>query len=283
MKLATLLTIGLLASAQSLSAQAPGTVGASGGLNFDSPLVAENFHGLSPRHTLAASLLPDRVAVETDPARVRSGQTSIRLQVQPGDCGRAINGGAPDDCASGNERVELNTGDTSGLTVYAFSLMLDGDFRNINRAAPTAYLVQWFQQEAGACFGVQYSGSADRMVIRNRCVGGSFASGTVTDTELRIQPFGAWHEYVVLANWSKDADGLFRVMVDNQLAYSFQGPTLAAEGVDQVSQRFMVNRQNGLRQTIGTTTMWLDDVVTSNNLEAIEQVYAVDRTSLGVQ
>lgn len=286
MKLAFLLTAGLLTSASSLSAQATlpaGTVGAAGGLNFDSPLVAESFHGLTPRHVLAASLLPGRVAVETDPARIRSGQASIRLQVQPGDCGRAINGGDPDDCASGNERVELNTGNTGGLTVYGFSLMLDGDFRNINREEPTAYLVQWFQQDAGACFDVHYSGSVDQIFIRNRCVGGSFASGTVEDTNLRIPPFDSWHEYVVLANWSKGTDGLFRVLVDNRLVYSFQGPTLAAEGGDQVSERFMVNRQNGLGRTSGTTTMWLDDVVTSTSLDAIEQVYAVDRTSLGVQ
>jgi hypothetical protein len=260
------------------------TIGQAGGLNFQSGLVAENLSGFAPQHTQQASLAPGRIAVETDPTRIRSGQTSIRMQIQPGDCSARIGGGQPDDCASGNERIEIGSGQgASGIMLEAFSLMLGGDFRNLNDNAPAVNLVQWFQQNAGACFSLQYNAVRENLSIRNRCTNGSYNTAEPQDVELRGNPIDSWQEFVVLANWSKGADGLFRVLVNNDLVYDYRGPTLAAEGADVVSERFMILRQNGLGVHTGAATMWLDDVIRAGSVAELETRYAFERANLGVQ
>ncbi|TNC50111.1 hypothetical protein FHG66_09115 [Rubellimicrobium rubrum] len=258
-------------------------LGHAQGLDFQSAAVAENFAGLTPAHSQEASLRPGRIAVDTDPNRIRLGATSIRMQLVPGDCGARIGGGLPDDCAEGNERIEINdTTPLAGTTLQAFSLMLGGDFGQASSgSAPT--LVQWFQQNAGPCFSIQYSIADRRMFLRNRCPQGSYGVGEPQDTTLRVSPFDQFNEFVVLANWSKGADGLFRVLLNNQLVYSYTGPTLAAEGADQVNQRFMILRPNGLGQIPTTSTMWIDDAIRGASLEEIEQRYAFDRANLGVR
>lgn len=286
MKSTFLLAAGLAIVAQSAGAGGivpTETVGRSGGLNFGSALVAENFAGLSPRHTQEASLRPGRVVAETNPAYIRSGQTSIRMQIQPGDCSARIGGGQPDDCASGNERIEINTGTSSGTMLYAFSLLLGSDFRQLNEAAPTVSLVQWFQAGAGACFSIRYDADSDDLLLRNRCTNGSYNTAEPEDVDLGGDATRGFQEFVVLANWSKGSDGLFRLLVDNELVYDFRGPTLVAEGSNEVSQRFSVLRLDGLGQHTTTSTLWLDDVVASPGLTEIEQRYSFDRGNLGVQ
>jgi len=260
------------------------TIGQAGGLNFRSGLVAENLSGLAPQHTQQASLAPGRVIVETDPGRVRSGQTSIRMQVQPGDCSARIGGGQPDDCASGNERIEIGSAQgTTGIMLEAFSLMLGSDFRNLSTSAPAISLVQWFQQDAGACFAIQYNAAQENLYVRNRCTNGSYNTAEPEDVALRGGVTDSWQEFVILANWSKGADGLFRVLHNNVLVYDFRGPTLAAEGGDTVTERFSILRQNGLGAHSGASTMWIDDVIRASSVAELESRYAFDRGNLGVQ
>lgn len=254
------------------------------GLDFGGALAAENLSGIAGSHTQEPSLRPGRVALEAAPERVRSGQTSVRMQIQPGDCGARIGGGQPDDCANGNERIEINAGTSTGTTLYAFSMMLGADFRDLSDEAPTVGLVQWFQQEAGACFSLQYNNASERLVLRNRCTDGGFNTAPPEDVELRGVPaFDTWNEIVVLANWSAGPDGLFRVLVNDALAYDFRGPTLAAGGAGEVSQRFTVLRFDGLGRHAATSTLWLDDLVQSGGLGPIEERYAFTRANLGVQ
>lgn len=278
------LLAGLALAAGVAAAQTPpeGTVGAQGGLNFASALVAETFAGVRPSHTQQASLRPGRIVVETSPAHVRSGQTSVRMQLQPGDCGARIGGGAPDDCANGNERIEINMGPSSGTVLYGFSLQLGDDFGQI-RGPSAVNLVQWFQQGAGACFNVQYDVRDKRLYVRNRCAAGGYNAGPPQDTSLRAPAFGRWNEFVVLARWSKGEDGLFRVLVNDELAYDWRGATLAPEGADQVSERFSILRFEGLGRIPVPSTLWLDDVVASGRVADIAQRYAFTRANLGVQ
>ncbi len=259
------------------------TVGQGGGLNFGSALVAENFAGLTPSHTQEASVRPGRIIAETNPAAVRSGQTSIRMQIQPGDCSARIGGGQPDDCANGNERIEINAGSSTGTTLYAFSMLVGPDFRQLSEGAPAVGLVQWFQSDAGACFSLQYDVVERNLYIRNRCTNGSYNTSEPADENIAANPFDRFNEFVVLANWSRGADGLFRLLVNNDLVYDFRGPTLAAEGGEEVSARFSILRFDGLGQHGSPATLWLDDVVAASGLEAIEQRYAFDRGRLGVQ
>lgn len=275
-----LVSLLLLAQVSQAQEQASASVG---GLAFGNALVAENFVGLNPSHSQEASIRPGRVAVDADPNRIRSGETSIRMQIQPGDCGARIGGGQPDDCANGNERIEIGGGPSSGTTLYAFAMMLGSDFRNLADNAPAVNLVQWFQQDAGACFNVQFNGSSERLYLRNRCTDGSYNTAEPEDVELRVPSFDSWVEFVILANWSKGPDGLFRVLANGRLVYDYRGPTLAAGGADEVEQRFSVLRFQGLGNHASTSTLWLDDVVQSSGLGEIEARYAVDRATLGVQ
>ena len=190
------------------------------------------------------------------------------MRLNPGDCGTRIGGELP---AERNEHNEINdTTPLAGPTLQAFSLMLGAHFGQLRSgSAPT--LVQWFQQNAGPCFSIQYSTPDRRMFLRNRCPQGSHGVGEPQDATLRVSPFDQFNEFVVLANWSKVADGLFRVLLNNQLGYSHAGPTLAAEGSDRVNQRLMILRPNGLGQIPTTSTMWIDDAIRGASPEEIEQ------------
>jgi len=269
----------LMLTAQAGVAQ---TAGQGGGLDFQNPLVSENISGLTASHAQQASLLPGRVAVEASPTRIRSGQTSIRMQVQPGDCGPRVSG-AQDDCAEGNERIDIDSDFVAGTQLYAFSLMLASDFGSLSRDGAGVGLVQWYQRDAGACYALQYSIPQRQLFLRNRCPQGVYDPANAEDTALRGRTFDSWNEFVILAVWSKGGDGLFRVLQNNTLVYDHRGATLAATGGDDVSQRFSVLRYNGLGAHRSTSTIWLDDVVRSQGVAEIEQRYAFDRANLGVQ
>jgi len=272
----------LTLAAQVAQAQTTGTTGQGGGLDFRSPLVSENISGLAASHAQQASLLPGRVAVEASPTRIRSGQTSIRMQVQPGDCGPRISG-AQDDCAEGNERIDIDSDFVPGTQLYAFSLMLGSDFGSLNRNGTGVSLVQWYQRDLGACYALQYSIQQRELFLRNRCPQGVYDPANPEDIALRGRTFDSWNEFVILAVWSKGGDGLFRVLQNNTLVYDHRGPTLAPAGGDDVSQRFTVLRYNGLGTHGAPSTIWLDDVVRSSGVAEIEQRYAFDRANLGVQ
>lgn len=256
--------------------------GQAGGLDFRNPLVSENISGLAASHAQQASLLPGRVAVEAGPSRIRSGQTSIRMQVQPGDCGPRING-AQDDCAEGNERIDIDSDFVPGTQLYAFSLMLGSDFDSLSRNGAGVSLVQWYQRDLGACYALQYSIPQRELFLRNRCPQGVYDPENPEDVALRGAGLDRWNEFVILAVWSKGADGLFRVLQNNQLVYDHRGPTLAPDGGDDVSQRFSVLRYNGLGNHRAPSTIWLDDIVRSGGVAEIEQRYAFDRGNLGIQ
>jgi hypothetical protein len=268
---------------QASQAQTAAPAGQGGGLDFQNPVVAENISGLAASHAQQASLLPGRVALEGSPDRIRSGQTSIRMQVQPGDCGPRVNGGGQDDCAEGNERVDIDSDFVPGTQLYAFSMMLGSDFGSLSRNGTGVSLVQWYQRDLGACYAIQYSISERQMFLRNRCPQGVYDPENPEDVALRGRTFDQWNEFVVLAVWSKGQDGLFRVLQNNTLVYDHRGPTLAPTGGDDVSQRFSILRYNGLGVHQAPSTVWLDDIVRSNGVAAIEQRYAFDRANLGVQ
>jgi hypothetical protein len=271
----------LALSQQSLAQGA--AAGQAGGLDARSPLVAENFFGVVPSHDQQASLLPGRVAADASPGRVRSGQTSIRMQIQPGDCGPRVGGGGQDDCAAGNERIDIGSDYIGGTQLYAFSLMLASDFNQLSRNSAGVGLVQWYQRDVGACYALQYGISQRGIFVRNRCPQGVYNPEQPEDVGLQRTGFDRWDEFVVLAVWSKGADGLFRVLQNNQLVYDHRGPTLAAQGGDDVAQRFSLLRYNGLGNNPAPSTIWLDDVIRSGSVEEIAARYAFDRANLGIQ
>jgi len=270
-----------------------GTVASNGGLKFSHRLVRENFTGLTPQHGFAASQRPGRVTVETDPSRVRSGKASIKMNLQPKDCGGSPRGGPNDwnDCTAGNERVDVAFyDDVGGSQIYAMSVMLDQNISRL-RGQPSYMpsninLYQWFQLDSGACFNIQYNTRSKKMNIDYRCSGGRYGHGRASIVNLPGPVFDVWHEFVVYAKWSKGNDGSFRVLHNGKLVLNHSGPTLAKKGSETVAEHSFVYRYGNREKPAWAfypiaSTVWFDDMMRSSRIGTIEKKYDFDRTRLG--
>ncbi|PRY24846.1 polysaccharide lyase-like protein [Aliiruegeria haliotis] len=266
------------------TAPPPGTVSSNGGLKFSHQLAKENFSGLKPKHGKAANFRPGRIVVETDPARVRSGKSSIRFQIQPGDCGRSAGPGSWDDCKLRNERIEVTTqGSTAKSSFYAFSVLLSRDFSALQNYHPEVNLYQNYQYGSGACFNIQYSIPRKALHIQHRCVNGRYDHGSPKNTYVPGPTFDRWHEFVIYAKWSRGSDGVYRVLHNGKLVYSFSGATLAADAGSKIITNLFIYRYEGVGRTTTASTAWFDDIVASKSFSKISARYPVSKAALGVR
>lgn len=269
-----------------------GTVASNGGLNFRNNLVRENLSGVTWKHDFEASLLPGRVTIETDPQRVRTGNSSIRMHVNPKDCGWTVHrdDGGWNDCLQGNERVEIQTTDPlSGKQFYALSIMLDSNFSKHGGQPSTMHsdinLFQWYQLDSGACFNLQYNTRTKSLNIDIRCPNGVY-DHQMQRVELSGPVFDRWHELVVFANWRSDEKGEFRVLFNGQLVMNYNGPTLSTKGRKEVNEAAFIYRYGSKDEPswqfyTTPSTVWFDDIIRARSLSTIENRYSFNRSKLG--
>ncbi len=272
-----------------------GSLLADGGLNFRSSAVRENLFGVGWKHGFETSSLPGRVTVDSNADRVRSGETSIRMQILPKDCGWTVHrdSGEWNDCLWGNERVDiLATNPLSGKQFYAVSMMLSSDFSKL--PGQTRYmssdinLFQWYQLDSGACFNLQYNTRRKRLNIDVRCPNAVYdhQGARKNRIELSGPVYDRWHEFVVFANWRADDKGVFRVLHNGNLVMNYAGPTIAKAGQNKVNEAAFIYRYGSKDEPAWTfyrtpSTVWFDDIIRARSLTKIERRYRFDRASLG--
>lgn len=159
------------------------------------------------------------------PLPVRTGASSLRFEVRPGDCSRAKHGW--DDCKKDRERTELKqTGyQHHGETWwYGFSLLVPQGHKNI---WPAKLSFAQFHQEG-----------AKPVVMFQNHKGGLWldihdARRTIKLIKLipQSQLAGRWHDVVLQIRWSRESDGFIRAWVGGRKVASFEGATMSAEQV----------------------------------------------------
>lgn len=156
------------------------------------------------------------------PLPARSGETSIRFHVRPGDCSAGKHGW--DDCKKDRERAELKQTDYQhhGETWwYGFSMFVPLSHRPI---WPAKLSFAQFHQE----------GAKPALMLQNH-KGGLWLDIHDARRTVKLLPLiaaqdfaGRWHDISLQVRWSRRSDGFIRAFVDGKPAASFDGPTMSA-------------------------------------------------------
>ena len=269
------------------------TVGRRGGLNLTHPLVRENYPNARLRQGYVASLRPGRVTVETDPARIRSGNSSIRMHAVRGDCGGSTFGGpgAWNDCTGGNSRVETGIEMFNKREAYyALSIMMHENIEGLpgyRNPYPDSdiNLYQWFQDHSGACFNMSYNTRIKKLTIDMRCEFGKYGEYPVGKARGRVvlsnSDYNVWHEFVIHAKWSAKEDGFFRVLQNGKMVMNYESYTLTPNGQTEVEDHPQIYLYGGdsrasWDQYKTPVTVWFDDMMRSTKLSDIQAKYSFD-------
>lgn len=159
------------------------------------------------------------------PHPVRSGASSIRFEVQPGDCSAGKHGW--DDCAKDRERAELKQTDyqmAGEQWWYAFSLYLPHSHRNIWPAKLS--LAQFHQEGAGPVIMFQNDRGGLWLDIHD-------ARRTIQKVQvLEAHALkGRWHDIVLRIKWSRKDDGMIDMWIGHRAVANYRGATMSAEQV----------------------------------------------------
>ncbi len=233
-------------------------------------------------HNNAAN--PYHVSVGGGP--VRSGASSYRFELRPGDCGHGFppyseGGNVHGDCLRGSERVELQSEsyDRNGSeSWYAWSIyhqnyqFLDGpsvthgQFKHVkatgsgNKDDPSP----------GGCTDclVFFQPRADRgMIVRFE----NFERYGETILIPKGEINNKWHDILVHAKWSTRSNGLFQVWVNGKLKVNRKGANLK-QGNNPIRFKFGVYRSDLYRTSKNYThIVYYDEVMRGNSCEDVSQ------------
>ncbi len=160
------------------------------------------------------------VVTGTDGVPARFGESALRFEVRPGDCGRDDSWS---DCENDRERHELagyDRRDTQGETVwYAYSIYIP---EGTSHVAPTRTTLGQFHE-----FGGNVNFAMDLMAagytVDYKLGGWGAGSQTIIPTE---ELHGRWHDILVRATWSDTPDGSFEIWVNREHVYELSGRTM---------------------------------------------------------
>jgi len=153
---------------------------------------------------------------------VRTGPSSLRFEVQPGDC--SWQAGGWNDCEHDRERHELKAASWSGGEGwYQWSVYLPRDYPVI---FPAKVALGQFHQESGHVAWM-FQNKDGGLAVDNQVQGSTLhLKPILSDADMR----GHWSDILVHARWSAGKDGFFRVFVNGETMprYAWSGPTQSA-------------------------------------------------------
>lgn len=157
---------------------------------------------------------------------VRAGEQSIRFEVRPGDCSK--NSVGHDDCLTDRERHELvQTGrkqKEGDEWWYAWSIFVPHDMPNV---FPTKVTFGQFHQNPNVIWMFRNK-DGGYFVNRQNTLGRGYGFDRILeDRTLR----GRWNDIVAHVRWTHKNEGLFRVWVNEKMAYDYRGPTLGKDKI----------------------------------------------------
>jgi len=163
-----------------------------------------------------------QVVDEKDGHPVRSGKKSIRFEVRDGDCGKDDYGGWS-DCKGDRERHELSANQkedtmSKGEYWFSWSLYFPEDHQNL---WPLSNNYGQFHQKEGP-----------PVFMFKELINGYSVVRTIGDKDYDEKRLihkknmrGKWNDILINAKWSKKEDGFFKVWVNEELKYDYEGPT----------------------------------------------------------
>ena len=161
----------------------------------------------------------------------RLGKQSLRFEVKSGDCG--YNNGW-DDCEKDRERHELSgSKHNDGEYWYSWSIFLPDDFINI---FPTKLAIGQFHQSKGHVVWM-FQNVNGGYFVDNQVYGRTSRTDRILNQK---EMLGRWNDILINANWTDAKNGFFRVWVNGELAFKYNGPT-KSKG-KKVYQKFGVYR-----------------------------------------
>ncbi len=163
-----------------------------------------------------------KIVKKEDGFPVRDGEKSVRFEVRLGDCGKDKPPGKWNDCKKDRQRHELSGKTFHGKKWTAFSIYLPKDFKSVD---PVKLAMGQFHQRKGSpnlMFQFNNQGYwADRQL--------SFMTQEmkkILDVEDMI---GKWNDILIHGNFTKKEDGFFKVWVNNELKYEYNGRTTSGK------------------------------------------------------
>ena len=177
-----------------------------------------------------------KIVNKKDGHPVRSGYKSLRFEVRFGDCG-ADKDRMWSDCKNDRERHELSTGKspdlmTNGEYWFSWSIYFPEDHINLyplsnnygqfhQTNGPPVFM---FKERKYGYSIVRTIGDGDydeKVIVRNKMMAGN------------------WFDVLINVKWSKKNDGFFKLWVNDEQKYSYNGPTKTEK---HVYQKFGVYR-----------------------------------------
>ena len=165
------------------------------------------------------------VGTAHEPLPVRTGGTSLRFELRPGDCSRGKHGW--DDCRKDRERVEIKQTDYQHhgeAWWYGFSIYLPESHQNI---WPAKLSFAQFHQE----------GAKPAIMLQNH-KGGLWLDIHDAQRTVRLDQLisadkmrNHWHDVVLQIRWSRDSDGFVRAWISGRKVADYRGQTMNAEKV----------------------------------------------------
>ena len=228
---------------------------------------SENIINLSANHHYRASVKEGRVV--TDSNIYRTGKSSIRFTLFPGDCSKTFDN-SWDDCSQKNERIDvaLSRKKPRKSEIYTFSIKVDESFNRIpyryeKKRWADINLFQLYRSSSGACHNVFYSAWKGKLAIDDRCTDKkSFNHGN-----RRVFYFDdinpeAWNDFAIKVDWSSDEDGKFEVLINKKSYVAYQGVTIVPEGSHKVMRPHIFIYKYGREFTKDELpiTAWFDNI-----------------------
>lgn len=205
-------------------------------------------------------------ALNIDNDIVRAGNKSLRFEVREGDCG--ISDGWS-DCDTHRERHELSGGSKNDVMIdgeywFAWSLYLPDGHKNLY-PMNTNY-GQFHQKQGQPVF--MFMEKEDGYSIIKTIGDNDYQEVLLLSNSNFV---GKWNDILINVNWSKKNNGFFKVWVNNELKYSYKGPTKTHQ---QVYYKFGIYRSYMFRYNgseLPNTIAYYDEVRKGKSKKSVTQ------------
>lgn len=185
----------------------------------------ENFTGWRFVRSLPLGARKAALSRVFPPHPVRSGASSLLVQVRPGDCARGKRG--QNDCTRDRERVELKqVGDyqhPGERWAYGLSLFLPGDFTNLWPVK--VYFAQFHQEGARPAVMLANDRGGLWLIVRARRPFRRYR--LLAREQLR----GRWLDLSLKIAWSRGDDGRIDVWLNGRKIVADRGANASAEDI----------------------------------------------------